>query len=46
MLAREPRGREVEGNYSRHAKAARAIAEEYFDSGKVLNRLIEQTMEG
>jgi hypothetical protein len=27
--------REVEGNYTRHARAARAIAEEYFDSSKV-----------
>jgi hypothetical protein len=26
----------------RHAKAARAIAEEYFDSAKVLNRLIDE----
>ena len=31
--------REVEGNYARHAKAARAIAEEYFDSDKVLTHL-------
>ena len=35
---------EVEGNYEQHAKAARAIAEEYFDSDKVLNRLIEEAM--
>jgi hypothetical protein len=33
--------REVEGNYGRHAKAARAIAEAHFDSDKVLTRLIE-----
>jgi hypothetical protein len=26
----------------RHARAARAIAEEYFDSDKVLNRLIDE----
>ena len=32
--------REVEGQYAKHAKAARAIAEEYFDSDKVLQRLI------
>ena len=36
--------REVEGDYPRHAKAARAIAEEYFDSDKVLTRLIEQAL--
>lgn len=35
---------EVEGNYARHAKAARSIAEEYFDSDKVLNRLITRTL--
>jgi hypothetical protein len=35
---------EIEGNYSKHAKAARAIAEEYFDSDKVLNRLIDEAM--
>ncbi len=34
--------REVEGDYDRHAKAARAIAEEQFDSDKVLTRLIEE----
>lgn len=38
--------REVEGNYTRHAKAARAIAEEYFDSSKVLSRLIDEAMNG
>jgi hypothetical protein len=35
---------EVEGNYARHAKAARAIAEAYFDANKVLIRLIEEAM--
>jgi hypothetical protein len=35
---------EVNGNYGRHAKAARAIAEEYFDSRKVLTRLIDEAM--
>lgn len=35
---------EIEANYERHSKAARAIAEEYFNSDKVLNRLIEDTM--
>jgi len=34
--------REVESDYDRHAKAARAIAEEHFDSDKVLTRLIEE----
>jgi hypothetical protein len=33
--------REVESNYERHAKAAREIAEEYFDAEKVLSRLID-----
>jgi hypothetical protein len=37
---------EVGNNYSRHAKAARSIAEEYFDSDKVLSRLIEEAMNG
>ncbi len=32
---------EVNGNYQRHAKAACAVAEEYFDSDKVLAKLIE-----
>ena len=31
----------VESDYERHAKAARAISEEYFDSDKILNQLIE-----
>jgi hypothetical protein len=35
---------EVETNYTRHAQAARAIAETYFDSDKVLTRLIDQAM--
>jgi hypothetical protein len=38
--------REVEGNYSRHAKAAQSIAEAYFDSDKVLNRFLEIAMDG
>jgi hypothetical protein len=33
---------EVEEHYDRHARAARAIAEEYFDSKKVLSRLIAE----
>jgi hypothetical protein len=36
--------REIEANYERHAKTARAIAGEYFDSDKVLNRLIEEAL--
>jgi len=35
---------EVKGNYARHARAARALAEEYFDSDKVLTRLIEEAL--
>jgi hypothetical protein len=37
---------EVECNYTRHAKAARAIADAYFDSDKVLTRLIDEAMNG
>src|SRR5204863_5398162 len=33
--------REVEGDWARHAKAAQTLAHEYFDSDKVLSRLIE-----
>jgi hypothetical protein len=33
--------REVEANYENHTKAARAIAEAYFDSDKVLTRLVD-----
>jgi hypothetical protein len=38
--------REVNGNYERHAAMARVIAEEYFDSDKVLGRLIEEALSG
>ena len=31
---------QVMGNYKQHAFQARAIAEEYFDSKKVLNQLL------
>ena len=31
-------------DYARHAKAAREVAEEYFDSRKVLKRLIDEAM--
>jgi len=36
--------REVSGNYARHCRAARAIAEEYFNSDLVLSRLIDEAM--
>jgi hypothetical protein len=32
---------EAEGNYERHAGAARALAEEFFDAGKVLGKMID-----
>jgi hypothetical protein len=32
----------VQSDYERHRRAARALAEEYFDSGKVLTRLLER----
>jgi hypothetical protein len=34
---------EVEANYKKHSMAAREIAEEYFDSDKVLTKLIEES---
>jgi hypothetical protein len=37
--------REVERNYDRHSRAARAIAEEYFDSDKVLAKLLDEAMD-
>jgi hypothetical protein len=33
---------EVNADYSRHARAARALAEEFFDSDKVLSRFLER----
>ena len=36
----------VERDYERHSRAARAIAEEWFDSDKVLTRLVEEAMDG
>jgi hypothetical protein len=36
--------RQVEGNYSRHARAARAIAEEYFDARKMVSRVLEASV--
>jgi hypothetical protein len=32
----------LRSNYPRHARAALALAEEYFDSDKVLNRILQQ----
>jgi hypothetical protein len=37
---------DVEANYERHAEAARAIAEAYFDSEKVLARLVNEALSG
>ena len=34
--------REIESDYPRHARAARAIAEEHFDSNRVLTRLLRK----
>jgi hypothetical protein len=36
--------RSVESDYVRHSKAAREIAEQYFDSRRVLTRLVEEAM--
>jgi hypothetical protein len=36
--------RDVERDYTRHARAARAIAEEFFDSQRVLSRLVEEAL--
>ena len=36
--------REVESNYKLHAKAAQEIAREYFDSNKVLTKLVQDSM--
>ncbi len=38
--------KQVEADYDRHARAARGIAEEYFDSDKVLADLISDSLEG
>lgn len=38
--------RSINSSYSRHARAARAIAEEYFDSNKVLRRLVDAVSAG
>lgn len=36
--------RAVEGDYARHSRAAREVAVEYFDSKRVLARLVEEAM--
>jgi hypothetical protein len=36
--------KDIEGNYARHAKAARELAAEYFDATKVLARLIDDAV--
>jgi len=36
---------ELRSDYSRHAKAARRLAEEYFDARKVARRLLEQALD-
>jgi hypothetical protein len=38
--------KEIEANYARHAKAARALAVEYFDAAKVLTWLIDEALQG
>jgi hypothetical protein len=43
--AAEALGR-VRGDYARHAQAARDIAGEYFDSDKVLTRLVDEAIHG
>ncbi|HEX6186671.1 MAG TPA: hypothetical protein VFZ40_01215, partial [Pyrinomonadaceae bacterium] len=35
---------EINRDYSRHSRAARALAEEYFDSDKVLTRLLDSVV--
>ena len=37
---------EVDGNYQRHSRAANVLAQEYFDSDKVLSDLVERAMAG
>ena len=37
--------REVEADYPRHARAARELAVEYFDSSRVLTSLVERAMQ-
>ena len=35
---------EIQRNYDKHCRAARAVAEEYFDSDKVLTRLLDKLL--
>ena len=35
-------GESIARDYDKHCRSARALAEEYFDSQKVLGRLIEE----
>ena len=37
--------KDIEANYARHAKAARALAVEYFDAAKVLTQLIDEALQ-
>jgi hypothetical protein len=37
--------REVESDWERHSRAAREIAEQCFDSGRVLDRLVAEAMD-
>jgi hypothetical protein len=37
--------KDIEAHYARHAKAARALAVEYFDAAKVLTRLIDEALQ-
>jgi hypothetical protein len=37
--------KEIEANYPRHAKTARALAMEYFDAPRVLTRLIDEALQ-
>jgi hypothetical protein len=36
---------DIAANYARHAKAARALAMEYFDAPRVLTRLIDEALQ-
>lgn len=38
--------RAVESNYARHARAARELAETYFDAAAVLGKLLEEALDG
>jgi hypothetical protein len=38
--------REVEADWERHSRAAREIAEQCFDSARVLDRLVAEAMDG